>query len=86
MGMGLGVVSEMAVHDEPAGGDLVWRSVGHLFGFNTSRVAFKRGAYLRQFVLNFAELLSPRLTPALLERAMAGATDGAAPPRNDYEL
>ena len=79
VGMGLGVVSEMAVHDEPAGGELDWRSVGNLFGFNTSRVAFKRGAYLRQFVYAFAEMLSDRLTRPLIERAMAGTPD-------DYEL
>ena len=38
----------------------------------SSRVAFKRGAYLRNFVYTFAELLSDRLTRALIERAMAG--------------
>ncbi|MDP3614652.1 MAG: transcriptional regulator, partial [Rubrivivax sp.] len=48
------------------------RPLGHLFGSNTTHVAFKRGAYLRQFVLSFAELLSPRLTGKLIERAMSG--------------
>ena len=42
-------------------------------------MAFKRGAYLRQFVLSFAELLSERLTRALILRAMSG--DGV-----DYDL
>jgi LysR family cys regulon transcriptional activator len=45
--------------------------LGHLFGSNVTRVAFKRGAYLRQFVVAFAELLAPRLTRSLLERAMS---------------
>ena len=72
LGMGVGLVSEMAVRDDPPGGDLASRPVGHLFGPNTSRVAFKRGAYLRHFVFAFAELLSDRLTRPLLERAMAG--------------
>jgi LysR family cys regulon transcriptional activator len=72
LGMGVGVVAEMAVRDDPPGGDLAWRPVGHLFGPNTSRVAFKRGAYLRHFVFAFAELLSDRLTRPLIERAMAG--------------
>jgi len=71
LGMGVGLVAEMAVRDDPPGGDLAWRPVGHLFGPNTSRVAFKRGAYLRHFVFSFAELLSERLTRALIERAMA---------------
>lgn len=71
LGLGVGIVAEMAMRGE-TGGDLVARPAGHLFGSNISRVAFKRGAYLRHFVYAFAELLSDRLTRALLERAMAG--------------
>ena len=72
LGMGAGLVSELAVRDDPAtGGDLVARPVGHLFGPNTSRVAFKRGAYLRNFVFAFAALLSDRLTRPVIERAIA---------------
>jgi LysR family cys regulon transcriptional activator len=79
LGMGIGIVAEMAVRQDPPGGDLASRPVGHLFGSNLTRVAFKRGAYLRQFVLSFAELLSDRLTRALIQRAMTG--DGL-----DYDL
>ena len=79
LGMGIGIVAEMAVRQDPPGGDLAWRPAGHLFGSNLTRVAFKRGAYLRQFVLSFAELLSDRLTRALILRAMNG--DGV-----DYDL
>ncbi len=31
--------------------------MGHLFGQSVARVAFKRGAYLRNFVYKFAETL-----------------------------
>jgi LysR family cys regulon transcriptional activator len=72
VGMGVGIVAEMAVRDDPPGGELVSRPVGHLFGSNLTRVAFKRGAYLRQFVLTFAESLSDRLTSSLIQRAMRG--------------
>ena len=44
-----------------------------------ARVAFKKGAYLRHFVLRFAELLSDRLSRDLILKAMQGA--GA-----DYKL
>jgi LysR family transcriptional regulator, cys regulon transcriptional activator len=65
---------------EPAGNDeLVWKTASHLFGQNTARVAFRRGAYLRSYVITFAELLSDRLTRALIERAMQGVGD-------DYDL
>lgn len=79
-GLGIGIVAEMAMRAE--GGqdaDLVWKPAGHLFGSNTARVAFRRGAYLRSFVLTFAELLSDRLSRGLIERAMGG-------PGNHYEL
>jgi LysR family cys regulon transcriptional activator len=72
LGLGVGVVAEVAVRDDPPDGDLVARPVGHLFGHNTTRVAFKRGAYLRQFVFAFAELLSPRLSASFIECAMNG--------------
>jgi LysR family transcriptional regulator, cys regulon transcriptional activator len=75
-GLGIGIVAEMAMKadggNDPA---LVWKPAGHLFGRNTARVAFRRGAYLRSFVITFAELLSDRLSRALIERAMAGQGD-----------
>ena len=61
-------------------GDLVARPLGHLFGSNVTRVAFKRGAYLRQFVYAFAELLSDRADPRADQRAMARR----APTLTDY--
>jgi LysR family transcriptional regulator, cys regulon transcriptional activator len=79
LGLGLGIVAEMAVQDDPPGGDLVWRPAGHLFGQNVARIAFKRGAYLRSFVYTFAEMLSDRLSRALIDRAMSGNPQ-------DYEL
>jgi LysR family cys regulon transcriptional activator len=75
LGMGVGLVAEMAmrhVDGDAADTGLVTRPVGHLFGRNVSRVAFRRGAYLRHFVYTFAELLSDRLTRALIERALSG--------------
>jgi len=71
-GLGVGIVAEMAVRDDPPGGELVHRPAGHLFGTNTTRVAFRRGAYLRGYVLTFAELLSDRLTRPLLLRVLGG--------------
>jgi LysR family transcriptional regulator, cys regulon transcriptional activator len=79
LGLGVGVVAEIAVRDDPPGSDLVARPLGHLFGANVARVAFKRGAYLRHFVYAFAEQLSDRLSPALIQRAMSGGG-------TDYDL
>jgi len=72
LGLGVGIVAEMAMQGEERSPELVARPLGHLFGQNVSRVAFKRGAYLRQFVLRFAELLSERLSRELISKAMLG--------------
>ncbi|MEK8026115.1 CysB family HTH-type transcriptional regulator [Pseudaquabacterium rugosum] len=78
LGMGVGIVSELAVRDDPPADGLVWRPAGHLFGHNTSRVAFKRGAYLRHYVYAFAALLdAERLSRPMIERAMADRPDPA---------
>ncbi len=82
LGLGVGIAAEMSVRDiDNDGGKsgLMVRSVGQLFGVNVARVAFKRGAYLRNFVYKFAELLSHRLDRSLVARAMTGQV-------NDYEL
>lgn len=79
LGMGVGIVAEHAMQDDPPDAALASRPLGHLFGSNVTRVAFRRGAYLRQFVYAFAEQLSDRLSPALIQRAMAGAG-------TDYDL
>ena len=78
LGLGVGIVAEMAVKDDPVQ-DLIVRPLGGLLGMNVARVAFKRGAYLRHFVFQFAELLSDRLTASLVAKAMTGHV-------NDYEL
>jgi len=73
LGLGIGLVAEMAVKDDPAfgpQGELTWLPVGHLFGSNVARVAFKRGGYLRQFVLSFTELLSERLNRDMVLHAL----------------
>jgi LysR family cys regulon transcriptional activator len=79
LGLGIGIVAEMAVRDDGSNSDLVVRPLGNLFGKNLARVAFKRGAYLRNFVYRFAELLSDRLDRNLIAKAMSGHG-------NDYEL
>jgi LysR family transcriptional regulator, cys regulon transcriptional activator len=77
-GLGIGIVAEMAVKDD-TNADLVIKPAGQLFGKNVARIAFKRSAYLRNFVYTFAELLSDRLNRKLIDRAMSGQAD-------DYEL
>jgi len=75
LGLGVGIVAEMAIKDDGTNSDLIAIPAGHLFGVNVARVAFKRSAYLRNFVYTFAELLSSNLNRGVIEKAMSGRTD-----------
>jgi len=81
LGLGVGLVAEMAVRDV-SDTDLVVRPLGQLFGHNMTRVAFKRGAYLRNFVFEFAQLLSPRLSRSLITQALNGKADATSDDAN----
>jgi LysR family cys regulon transcriptional activator len=82
LGLGVGIVAELAVRDDAPGGELISRPLGHLFGRNMTRIAFKRGAYLRSFVYAFAEMLSDRLGRQVIAQALAGQR----PDSTDYQL
>ncbi len=79
LGLGVGIVAEMALQDDGSNSDLVAIPAGHLFGRNIARVAFKRSAYLRNFVYKFAELVSDKLSRDLIIKAMSGRP-------NDFEV
>lgn len=72
LGLGVGIVAEMAVRDAGLMQGLVTRPGKDLFGMNVTRVAFKKGAYLRNFVYQFAEMVSERLSTKLIQQAMSG--------------
>ena len=63
MGMGVGIVASMAVGPNLSPG-LQAKAAGHLFALNTTRVAVRRGAYLRAYTLDFILQLAPQLTRA----------------------
>ncbi len=71
LGLGVGIVAEMAVKDS-LDDDLVARPASQLFGKNVARIAFKRSAYIRHFVYDFAALLSDRLDRNLIMKALEG--------------
>ncbi len=79
LGLGVGIVAEMAIKDDGTNSDLLAIPAGPLFGVNIARVAFKRSAYLRNFVYTFASLLSDRLNRGVIENVMSGHV-------SDYEV
>jgi LysR family cys regulon transcriptional activator len=69
-GLGVGIVAEMAVREPGALDGLVCLPAGHLFGTNITRVAFRRGVFLRRYVYVLTGLLSPDLTQSAIEAAL----------------
>jgi LysR family cys regulon transcriptional activator len=74
LGLGVGVIAAMAFD---ARRDRGLRAVDarHLFRTNTTRIAVRRGGYLRGFVYDFIQQFAPHLTRTVVEQAMAGTAD-----------
>ena len=72
LGLGVGIIAAMAFDSERDRG-LRAIDAGHLFGTNTTRIAVRRGAYLRGYVYDFIERFAPQLTRKAVDQAMAGA-------------
>jgi LysR family cys regulon transcriptional activator len=70
LGLGVGVIASVA-YDEARDANLVALDAKHLFAVNTTRVAVKRGAYLRGFVYDFLATIAAPLTREVVERAQA---------------
>jgi len=75
-GMGVGIVAGVAA--DPRTEPLIVLPCGHLFGTMVTRLAVKRGAYLRGFVYSFIELLAPGWDRRRLEEAFEAPRAGAA--------
>lgn len=61
LGMGVGIVASMAVDSLRAHG-LKTIPASHLFTSNVTRLAVKRGTYLRSYVIDFIQRFSPKLS------------------------
>ena len=66
LGLGVGIMAAMAFD---AKRDRQLRSIdaSHLFPSSTTRLGFKRGAYLRRYAYDFIELFAPRLSREMVE-------------------
>ncbi|HET6787016.1 MAG TPA: CysB family HTH-type transcriptional regulator [Aquabacterium sp.] len=68
LGLGVGVVASIAF-DEDRDRNLRAIDAGHLFAVNMTRLAFRRGAFLRGYVYAFIENFAPPLTRRVVEQA-----------------
>ncbi|HEY0768413.1 MAG TPA: HTH-type transcriptional regulator CysB [Steroidobacteraceae bacterium] len=72
LGLGVGIVAPMAVDERDP--DLVGVDASHLFAAHTTWIGFRRGALLRKYMYDFAQLLAPHLDRRLVERAHRAAS------------
>lgn len=71
LGLGIGIIAEMAF-DPLRDTSLAALPAGHLFETNTTRLAVRRGVWLRQFDFAFIELFAPQLSRKLVETTLKG--------------
>lgn len=72
LGLGVGIVSAMA-YDARKDRGLTLLPAAHLFPVQTTRVAFRRGARLRGFAMEFIRMFVPHLPGEALARLVRGA-------------
>jgi LysR family cys regulon transcriptional activator len=76
LGMGVGIVAAIAYDDER---DAHLRAIDarHLFAPNMTRLAIRRGAYLRGFVYDFIQTFASPLARPLVERCLTHGVEAA---------
>ncbi|WP_111978387.1 HTH-type transcriptional regulator CysB [Algibacillus agarilyticus] len=69
LGVGVGVMATMAI-DEATDKDLVAIDASHLFKMSTTKIGFRKGTFLRQYMYDFIERFAPHLTKDVVEKAI----------------
>lgn len=76
MGLGVGIIARMSVDpSEDPGLEAI--DAGHLFEPSITSIGFRRGTYLRGFMLDFIEYFAPHLTHEVVHRAIDARTPEA---------
>jgi len=71
LGLGVGIIAQMAY--EPArDGQFAMLPADHLFAPSLTRLALRRGSYLRSYTYDFIGLFAPHLSHAAIDTALAG--------------
>jgi len=71
LGMGVGIVAQMA-YDPVRDSAFEKLDAAHLFAPSTTRLALRRGVFLRGYVYDFIALFAPALDRAAVDGALAG--------------
>jgi DNA-binding transcriptional LysR family regulator len=71
LGLGLGIISALAFDAQRDSG-LAALDAAHLFESNTTRLALRRGTYLRRYDYDFIGLFATHLTRRVVDMALQG--------------
>ena len=71
LGMGVGIVAQMA-YDPAKDGAFECLDASHLFAASTTRLALRRGVFLRGYAYAFIALFAPQYGRAAIDAALAG--------------
>jgi LysR family transcriptional regulator, cys regulon transcriptional activator len=72
MGMGAGIIAQMAWDAARDGGMFERLDAAHLFAPSTTRIALRRGTFLRGYVYDFIARFAPALDRTVVDAALAG--------------
>ena len=68
LGLGVGIIASMA-YDEAQDSDLVRIDAGHLFASSVTHIGFRRGTFLRRYMLDLIQAFAPHLEPRTVAQA-----------------
>ena len=70
LGLGVGIIAQMAFEPEIDGGKLVALPAEHLFEPSVTHIGFRRGTFLRGFMFDFIEAFAPHLNRGVVEAVL----------------
>ena len=70
LGLGVGIIANMA-YDAAEDADLVRLDASHLFERSTTHIGFRRGTFLRGYMVDLITMFAPHLDAPVLEQAIA---------------
>ena len=73
LGLGVGIIAQMA-HDPMEDDDLVALDASHLFQSSITHIGFRKGTFLRRYMLDFIQAFAPHLDEHAVAEAVAAST------------
>ncbi len=70
LGLGVGIIAQMAYEPARDDRDLVALDAGHLFEPSVTHIGFRRGTFLRGFMFDFISTFAPHLERAVVESVL----------------